>query len=254
MGLIRATSASDLSDAYLGWWQLAGVDSGVSDDPVNWLAAELTAPEPVAAEKEARIAEANTASPAPQADAVWPNDIAALQSAVREGAALPGNGFGRQFAAPVGQSGSAMMIISDFPDPDDLAAGAFGSGTSGRLLKAMLSAVNIELSQCYWTGLATTAPASGELPEAAFPSLAAFVRHQISLVQPAALLMMGTAASRAMLGLDMFEARGNLREFNHDGGNMAVIASFHPRTLIAQPNLKAKAWEDLQMLAQREAL
>lgn len=254
MGLVRATSASELTDAYLGWWQLAGLDSGVSDAPVNWLTAELTAAEPVAAVANAKIAETETVMPMPAADAEWPNDIAALQSAVRDGAALPGNGFGRQFAAPVGQANSPLMVITDFPDPEDLVAGAFGAGTTGRLLKAMLAAVQIDISQCYWTGLATTAPASGEIAEAHYSALSAFVRHQISLVKPAALLVLGTAASRALIGIDMFEARGNLREFNHDGGNMALIASFHPRTLIAQPNLKAKAWEDLQMLSQGDAL
>lgn len=254
MGLVRATSASELTDAYLGWWQLAGLDSAVSDEPVNWLAAELTAAEPVAATANAKIVEAEAAAPIPTADAEWPNDIAALQSAVRDGAALPGNGFGRQFAAPVGQAGSALMVITDFPDPDDLAAGEFGSSTTGKLLKAMLAAVRIDIAQCYCTALATTAPASGEIAEAHYPALSAFVRHQVKLVKPAALLVLGTAASRALIGIDMFEARGNLREFNHDGGNMALIASFHPRTLIAQPNLKAKAWEDLQMLSQGDAL
>lgn len=255
MGFERATSASELTDAYLGWWQLAGVDSGVSDDPVNWLAVELAAAESATAAKIVETVKANTSSQElPTADAVWPSDIVALQSAIREGQALPGNSFGRQFATPMGQISGTLMIITDFPDADELAAGAIGAGVSGRLLKAMLAAIGIDLAQCYWMGLATTAPATGELPESAYASLAAFARHQISLVRPEALLVMGAAASRAMLALDMFEARGNLREFNHDGGNMAVIASFHPRTLIAQPNLKAKAWEDLQMLAQGIAL
>lgn len=45
------------------------------------------------------------------------------------------------------------------------------------------------------------------------------------------------------------DARGRLHDFNHDGGKLAAVATYHPRTLIARPALKAQAWQDLQMLA-----
>ena len=39
-----------------------------------------------------------------------------------------------------------------------------------------------------------------------------------------------------------------------NGRNIAALTTFHPRTLIARPAMKAQAWRDLQMFAKRYAL
>jgi uracil-DNA glycosylase len=52
----------------------------------------------------------------------------------------------------------------------------------------------------------------------------------------------------------LMAARGRLEIINHDDRKTAAIATFHPRTLMAQPQLKAQAWKDLQMLARKDYL
>jgi uracil-DNA glycosylase len=110
------------------------------------------------------------------------------------------------------------------------------------------------LGVCYWTALATTIPAAGELADAALPELAGFVRHQIDLVDPENIIMLGSSACRALLGLELMESRRNLQYFNHDGGKKAVLTTFHPRTLIARPQMKSQAWKDLQMFVKKDIL
>jgi uracil-DNA glycosylase len=90
------------------------------------------------------------------------------------------------------------------------------------------------------------------VPENELPGLAAFMRHQIGLVAPDALLLLGSKVSKALLGLDLMKARQELRYFNHDGRTMAAMATYHPRLLMARPTLKAQAWRDLQMFAKRD--
>jgi uracil-DNA glycosylase len=92
------------------------------------------------------------------------------------------------------------------------------------------------------------------VPKADLPLLADFVRHQVSLVQPKVIVLFGTAVCEALLGQELMKARGNLQYFNHDDRKTAAVATFHPRTLIAQPRMKAKAWQDLQMLARKDYL
>lgn len=241
-------AASKMVESLTGWWELAGVDSYVGDDPIKWLELEAKADSPVQATAPAiEIPAAVSATPS----IGWPDDIAALRSMIASGDALPCNAFGAKTIAPVGPDTSEVMVISDLPDQDETASAMLGSGASGVLLTRMLAAIGIDLADCYWTALATTMPSTGEVPEQTLPTLADFVRHQIALVKPKSLVLLGSATCKAMLGDELMSARAELRNINYEGGNMPVLATFHPRTLIARPAMKVQAWKDLQMFAKR---
>ncbi|MBL0924075.1 MAG: hypothetical protein IBJ12_06355 [Sphingomonadaceae bacterium] len=241
-------AASKMLASLVGWWELAGVDGAVGDAPINWLEeAASTAPS------------VETATPPTTAQAFpdirpkidWPSDIENLKAAIVRGDALPGNDFGNAFVSPSGAGSNGVMVISDLPDQDETGAAVLGSGKTGLLLTRMLAAIGIGLGDCYWTALATTIPPTGEVPENALKELAAFCQHQIAIVRPSALILLGSSASKALLGEELLQARQNLGNINHDGRNMAALTTFHPRTLIARPALKAQAWKDLQMFAKR---
>ncbi len=243
-------ATSDIVNSLNSWWELAGVDIAVGDEAINWLALdakpEVVAPTPI---KQAPQPELPV-----KALAEWPQNIEALRRLIADGAALPGNMFGNRAVAPVGPENAKLMVISDLPESDELAAGKLGSGATGKLLERMLAAIGVNLTDCYWTTLATTIPAAGDLPDAVLPELAAFVRHQIDLVDPENIIILGSSACRALLGLELMEARANLQYFNHDGGKKAVLTTFHPRTLIARPQMKRQAWKDLQMFEKKDVL
>jgi uracil-DNA glycosylase len=247
-------AASSLIESLNGWWELAGVESGVADMPVNWLEldAKATAVEVSPIATPAVNAMPPVAPAKPSVD--WPLDVDSLKAMVTSGISLPGNDFGPRFVAPVGPAACEIMIISDLPDQDELAAGKFGGGDTGKLLARMLAAINVELTDCYWTALATTLPPAGEIPEIALRSLAEFVLHQIGLMKPKYAIVLGSTACRALLDEELMKARAELQKINHDGSNMAVLTTFHPRTLIARPAMKAQAWKDLQMFAKRAGL
>ena len=236
-------TASDMANSLNSWWELAGVDCAVGDETVNWLTLdaklEIAAPLP------------NKPEPLPELAAKtkieWPHEIEALRTLIATGAALPSNAFANRQVAPVGPSTASIMIISDLPDSDEVAAGKLGGGATGKLLERMMTAINADLADCYWTALATTIPATGELPDSALPDLADFIRHQIDLVDPERIVVFGSSTCRALLGLDLMEARQNLQYINYVSGKKAVLTTFHPRTLLARPQMKAQAWKDLQM-------
>ncbi len=247
-------AASDILESLTSWWELAGVDSAVGEMPVDWMALDakvdvaesVIAPTPVAKE--------NLPAAPSKPTAQWPSDIETLKTMVANGAALPGNSFATSFIAPVGPSACDVMIISDLPDQDEVAGKMLGSGATGVLLGRMLRAIGIELTDCYWTALTTTIPSTGDVPDEALSDLADFARHQIGLVRPKSVILLGSSACRALLGEDLMSARQSLQNINHDGSNMAVLTTFHPRTLIARVAMKAQAWKDLQMFAKRAGL
>lgn len=245
-------AASRIVESLTGWWELAGVDAAVGETPVSWLKSDATTEVREVAPVKEVVAPKIPVRPAVN----WPSDIDSLKAMVTSGAELPGTQFGSRFVAPVGPATCDIMVISDLPDQDELISGTLGSGTlgsgaTGVLLTRMLAAIGIQLSQCYWSTLASTIPPTAEIPDEALPSLADFARHQIGLVRPKAIILLGSTASRALLGEELMKARAELRNFNHDGSIMAALTTFHPRTLIARPAMKGQAWKDLQMLAKR---
>lgn len=243
-----ALAAASMIDSLTGWWQLAGVDSAVAETPVRWLDLDVK-PESAVLKPQAQAERVASALVPSNAD--WPRDIAALKLALMDGSRLPGTGLGPKVALPTGLAPSDVMVISDHPDEDEIATGHLSSGVSGLLLQRMLSAIGIALDDCYWTALATSLPATGALPEAALPELGAFARHQISLAKPKALILLGDTACRVMMEKERMELRGSSPFFNHEGGMIPVLTTFHPRTLHLRPSLKAQAWKDLQAFAKR---
>lgn len=247
-------AASSMIESLTGWWELAGVDAAVGEVPVDWLAVETRAEVRTEASTTPATVSLPVLASTGQPAVEWPTDIDMLKSMLRNGAKLPGNGFGTDFIAPSGPSSCEVMIISDLPDQDEVAGGLLGSGATGILLGRMLAAIGLNLTNCYWTALATTIPPTGDLSDEALRKLVDFTRYQLGLLKPNSVILLGSTACKALLGEELMKARAQLRNLNHDGSNMAVLTTFHPRTLIARPAMKAQAWKDLQMFAKRANL
>jgi uracil-DNA glycosylase len=248
---IAAANAHSLIE----WWKMAGADYLVKEAPQSWLIEdepELAVAPPMVAQPERPAVQEFTAQvahvPSEASPSDWPQDLEQLKAQIAAGAHLPGNGFGGKSAAPIGNAGASLMIISDLPSAEEIEQSRLSGGNTGRLLEQMLAAMGQKLDDCYVTALATTRPAIGEIPEGAEPALAAFMTHQMKIVKPKAVLILGTAACQALLNAELMTARQNLHYFNHDGQKVTALTTFHPRTLLARPILKAQAWKDLQML------
>ena len=122
------------------------------------------------------------------------------------------------------------------------------SGDTGRLFDRMLAAIGLSRETIHLASVCAKRPVAGRMPREVEAQLAEIAKHHIGLVAPKRLLLMGNAASRAILGAEMPGTRGSLHPFNHTRGKTGVIASFHPRFLIEKPVAKAEAWKDLQLL------
>ena len=232
--LWQATIASALE-----WWRDAGVDCEIDDSPRDWMARLAAAP--VAAGLPSRVQEA-VAAPAK-----LPETLAEF-AAWRLGPGAPEAGWPGKALGIQGSTASGLMIVVDTPDREDDAAGELLSGSAGRLFDRMLAAIGRDRQSIYLAALAMKRPPAGRIAPDASEKLDALLRHHIALVRPKRILALGNAASRAVTGLDVADARASLRAINHDGGTVQVVASFHPRFLLERPAAKADAWKDLKML------
>ena len=130
----------------------------------------------------------------------------------------------------------------DAPD-----AGELMGGETGALFDKMLAAIGRDRSSIWLAPFATIRPV-GRVPQDALRRLTAIARHQISLVAPKRLLIMGDTPSRALLGTEVIPARGEFHSLNLGPPTVEAVATYHPRLLLERPACKAQAWKDLQLL------
>ncbi len=244
MGADQTIDWRNAAVSVLDWWHDAGVDMLVDDAPRDWFAA----PEPLVI---APPAPAGVPVAPPVAVATMPLSLTEFLT-WRTGADVPEAGWNGISLAAEGPADATVMVLADCPDRDDGTdnggAGQLLSGASGRLLDRMLAAIGLTRSEVHVAAVCAKRPTAGRIQREVEDRLAEIAKHHIELVAPKRLLLLGNAASRAILGMELQAARGRLHGISHKVGEAGVVASFHPRFLIEKPAAKAEAWKDLQML------
>lgn len=212
----------------------------VGDDPVNWLEPKNLAADPVpltdtAAPPVARV-EA-TALPPRLADFV----------AWRLGGDAPDAIWSGEAIGWAGPDQPDLTVLVDCPERDD--RGQLLGGEVGRLFDNMLRSIGQTRADVLLASVCVRRPTTGRVPRDLEQRLGEVTRHHLSLVAPRALLVLGDAATRAVLGTNVAHARERLHSFNHKNGTSTqVIASHHPRVLLDRPACKSEAWKDLILL------
>src|SRR3546814_20516383 len=92
-------------------------------------------------------------------------------------------------------------------------------GAAGVLFDRMLAAIGRDRSSVYLAPLCAIRPVSGQIPADLGPPLAEIALHRLALCRPKRLLLMGNAASRALLGVNAAAGRGCLHVLNYAAGH-----------------------------------
>lgn len=230
-------NAAVAADAYLAWWRLAGVECAVGQEPVNWL---RPAPVPTSSTRPATLVES--------AAAPLPADLAAFHLWLETDASHPERRWPARAIYPAGPADAPLMVVSDMPDPADMDAGRLLADKAGALFDAMLRAIGLDRAQIYVGSLFFARPPGGMVEASDLAAAAARMRTHIHLARPRRLLLLGDRATRALMPTDGSDQAVGLRDFNHDGGTVPAVATFHPRLLLGQPTAKAECWRTLQSL------
>jgi uracil-DNA glycosylase family 4 len=222
----------------LQWWSDAGVDTLVGEEPRDWLRAKPRAgPEPLPA----------SSAPAEAADAP-PDQLDLFQAWLAGSPSLSFASPSAPRVCPAGDPASGLMVVADMPTTEDCAAGALISGEAGRLFDRMLAAIGRDRASIYLAALSCLRSPDGRFGTEAAKSCATLARHHIGLAAPKAVLLLGDACSKALLGLPMSQARGRWHEIATHAGPVRALVTLAPSYLLNQPAAKAHAWADLQRL------
>jgi uracil-DNA glycosylase len=234
MGQAQPFNADHAANSYLRWWADAGVDCLVDDEPFDWLGTA----------KPSKIAVTRT-SAMPKAHY---DTLEAFVDHLMTGN-VPEAGPANRRLGPAGDPASELMILVDFPEAADIGAGI---PLCDPVFDKMLEAIGRTRETTYVAFLCPGRPLTGRIGDDSLDALAELARRHIALVAPKQLWLIGTAASRAILGIDDARAKGNLHHVNHDGVTMDAIATAHPRMFDGSKSRKAAAWAEMQRLILRE--
>ena len=147
-----------------------------------------------------------------------------------------------------GSQNAELMIIGNAPTNADEQQGNIFSGEAGKLLTAMLKAMGYQQNDVYISNIVKCKTVDNQEPsEQQALSCEAYLLRQIFLVKPKLILALGNSAAQQLLKSKstMNRLRGQLHYI--DTINAPILVSYHPTYLLASPNEKRKAWEDLQL-------
>lgn len=224
----------------LQWWSDAGVDVMIDEAPHDWLRPKA---------KAAPRIETAPAAPSAPTEAL-PDQLDLFQAWLKESDSLSFASPSAPRVCPSGDPASGLMMITDMPAVEDCSAGTLLSGETGRLFDRMLAAIRRDRNSIYLASLACFRSPDGRFNSDAATRCSTLARHHIGLVAPKAVLLLGDAASKALLGLPTMKARGRWHEISTHAGQIPAVASFPPSYLLDQPSAKAAAWADLQLFMQ----
>ncbi|MDP1524293.1 MAG: uracil-DNA glycosylase [Rhodocyclaceae bacterium] len=151
----------------------------------------------------------------------------------------------KQAVLGVGDINADWLFVGEGPGAEEDERGEPFVGQSGKLLDAMLAAIDLKRGHnVYIANSVKCRPPDNRAPE---PSETAacwpFLARQVELLKPKLIVTLGRPAAQTLLQQEVkiAEARGKVQDF----AGIPLIITYHPAYLLRNLPDKAKAWEDL---------
>lgn len=153
-----------------------------------------------------------------------------------------------------GSESADLMLIGEAPGRDEDLQGKPFVGRAGQLLDKMLASIGRDEESVYITNTVYWRPPGNRTPTPQeIAACLPFLEHQISLLQPKVILLLGGAAASTMLQTTqgIMRLRGKWKSYDKAGDSIPVMATLHPAFLLRNSAAKRKAWQDLLKVKQR---
>ena len=151
----------------------------------------------------------------------------------------------KQAVLGVGDIKADCLIVGEAPGAEEDERGEPFVGQAGKLLDAMLSAIDLQRGvNVYIANAVKCRPPGNRTPDATEMSeCRPYLVRQIELLQPKLIVALGKPAAQTLLQreIKVGASRGQL----HDCSGIPLIVTYHPAYLLRNLADKAKAWEDL---------
>lgn len=146
-----------------------------------------------------------------------------------------------------GSAEADLMIVGEAPGRDEDLQGEPFVGRAGKLLTNILAAIDLSRDDVFIGNVIKCRPPANRNPE--HDEIAAcrgFLFEQINIIQPKAILTLGSFAAQLLLDTD--DKISSLRGKFHDFKGIPVMPTYHPAYLLRNPSAKKYVWEDVQIV------
>jgi DNA polymerase len=149
-----------------------------------------------------------------------------------------------------------LMFIGEAPGADEDRLGQPFVGRAGQLLTDMITkGMGLRREDVYIANILKCRPPENRTPtpeEAA--NCSSYLEHQIAVIRPEFLCLLGKTAVVGILGVDPTTSMGRLRGRWHRHRGIKTLVTYHPSYLLRNPAAKKDAWDDLQLLMKEMGL
>ena len=158
----------------------------------------------------------------------------------------------------VGNPEAEVMFVGEAPGEDEDLEGEPFVGKAGQLLTKIIVAMGFSREDVYIANILKCRPdmpageSGNRKPKPAeMQTCLPYLRQQIDIIQPRALVALGATAMEGLLGAS--EPMAKLRGRWHDFHGIPLMATYHPAYLLRNQSLseKRKVWEDMLLVLER---
>ena len=149
-----------------------------------------------------------------------------------------------------GNPNAELVFVGEAPGAEEDRQGTPFVGESGQLLTRMIEAMGYSRDEVYICNVIKCRPPNNRNPGPdELAECEPFLRQQLSLLKPKAMVALGKFAAQALLRetTPISSLRGIWREYE----GIPLMPTYHPAYLLRQPNEKRKVWSDLQDVMRR---
>ncbi len=176
------------------------------------------------------------------------NDLDTLRTAIAK-FEHPLRQFVKNTALPHFTRSAPLLIVTDMPSGDDDETGEILTGGAGELFDKMLSAIGMQRNDVSVVPLVFWRTPGGRSPSRSELDLARpFVMRAIDLLQPQAILTLGTLPAEELAGIKLTKTHGVPSSIINHTSSIPVMPIYHPNYLMLKPDAKRDVWLALQNL------
>ena len=151
-----------------------------------------------------------------------------------------------KFVFGSGNPNAEVLVVGEGPGADEDAQGLPFVGRAGKLLTDILKAINFSREEVYIANIVKCRPPGNRTPlPAEMQSCLPYLKKQIELIKPKAILCLGLTSAHGLLKKK--ESLTNMRGKVFDFDKTKVMVTYHPAALLRNPNWKRGCWEDVQL-------
>ncbi|OED36528.1 uracil-DNA glycosylase [PVC group bacterium (ex Bugula neritina AB1)] len=146
-----------------------------------------------------------------------------------------------------GDVNAKLFFVGEAPGKDEDLSGKPFVGRAGKLLTKMIIAMGLQREDVFIANILKCRPPDNRNPSSEeIEKCVPYLKRQISIIQPKILCTLGSFATKTLLEEETPISKLRGKVYSYEG--VSLVPTFHPAYLLRNASMKAKAWQDLQLV------